>query len=136
MPAQCVVSPLTEDTSSYSFFLGAPVVQWAESQDVKYVQVEQVCNRPMGKKSGDEPGHSSLVRQAMDAPEWGRDEDEETWSVSGTTSFKSRDQHDVTSALPNQSGSMADETSGRHSSLQRGQSGGEILSDIPLRCER
>lgn len=92
---QCVVSPLSWETSTYSFYFASHVVREAEKRGISLVQVEQVCGRPHRQSDEDDEqvdGDGAVLRYIDES----RREDEwEIWTVSGTTPFNGEEQHAV-----------------------------------------
>ncbi|KAK4688986.1 hypothetical protein P7C73_g1122, partial [Tremellales sp. Uapishka_1] len=89
-PPYCQIAPLAWESSTYSFYLSLPVVEYAEDNGVSLIKVEQICAKP--RKPGDEDD---------DGDDEDNEEEEEVREtiVGGVTEFVGRKKH-VVKTLP------------------------------------
>ncbi|KAL7423849.1 Vacuolar protein sorting-associated protein 62 [Cryptotrichosporon argae] len=71
-PPDCTIAPLAWETSTFAFYLGAPVVRYAQEQGVTVVQVEQVCGKAR-KGDGDDGGDDGDDGDGGDGEDGGGD---------------------------------------------------------------
>ncbi|ODN78952.1 hypothetical protein L202_04467 [Cryptococcus amylolentus CBS 6039] len=89
-PPECLLAPISSaPTSTISFYLSSPAIDWATNNSIAMVQVEQICERPKKDRGGED------VQDMESDTDYANDDDVEVYGVKGLTNFVGDEKHSI-----------------------------------------